>query len=83
MYLSTLKGEGLIRPVALIFYTAVFIGYALTLKYVWSKDIQVELEQAEMEKKMALEEAQKHKDELEKIKKEFEEFKRKITEESK
>ncbi len=83
MYLSYIRGEGLIRPEALVFYTIIFIGYAYTLKYVWGREVQVELEQAEKEKQLALQEAAKHKEELEKIKKEFEEFKRKILEQSK
>lgn len=83
MYLSVIRGEGLIRPEALVFYTIVFIGYAFTLRYVWGREVKVELEQAELEKKLALEEAQKHKEELEKIKKEFEEYKKKILQEAK
>ena len=78
MYISILRGEGLIRPEAVIFYTIVFFGYGFTLWYVFHKEKQLEIEQAEMEKKLALEEAQKYKDELEKIKKAFEEYKKKI-----
>jgi len=78
MYLSIFKGEGLVRPVAVVFYTIIFIGYALTLRYVWHKEIQIEIQQARMEAELAKQEAEKHKEELEKIKKEFEEFKRKI-----
>ncbi len=78
MYLSMFKGEGLVRPVAVIFYTAIFIGYALTLKYVWQKEVQIEIQQAKMEAEMARQEAEKHKEELERIKKEFEEFRRKV-----
>ena len=78
MYLSVLKGEGLVRPVAVIFYTAILIGYALTLRYVWQKEVQIELQQAKIEAEMARREAEKHKEELEKIKKEFEEFRRKL-----
>ncbi len=78
MYISILRGEGLIRPEAVVFYTIVFFGYGFTLWYVFHKEKQLEIEQAEMEKKLALEEAQKYKDELEKIKKAFEEYKKKI-----
>ena len=78
MYFSILKGEGLVRPAAVIFYTAIFIGYALTLRYVWQKEIQIELQQAKMEAEMARQEAKKHKEELERIRKEFEEFRTKI-----
>ena len=78
MYISILRGEGLIRPEAVVFYTIVFFGYGFTLWYVFHKEKQLEIEQAEMEKKLALEEAQKYKDEIEKIKKAFEEYKKKI-----
>ena len=62
----------------MFFNTLVFIGYALTLRYVWSKDVQIEIEQAKKEMELAKIEAQKHKEELEKIKKEFEEFKKSL-----
>jgi uncharacterized membrane-anchored protein YhcB (DUF1043 family) len=78
LYLSILHGEGLVRPVAVVFYTAIFIGYALTLRYVWKKEVQIELEQARMEAELARQEAEKHREELEKIKKEFEEYRKKI-----
>ncbi len=78
MYLSVMKGEGVIRPEAVVFYTIIFLGYGFTLWYVWGKEKKVEIEQAMLEKKLAEEEAQKHKEELERIKKEFEEFKKKI-----
>ncbi len=80
MYISILRGENLIRPEAIVFYTIVFLGYGFTLWYVFHKEKQLELEQAELEKKFALEEAKKHKEELEKLKREFEEYKRKIEE---
>jgi len=58
MYLSIYRGEGLIRPTAVIFYTAVFIGYALTLRYVWQKEVQIELQQAKIEAEIARKEAE-------------------------
>ena len=78
MYVSILTDEGVIRPQAVVFYTIVLIGYSFTLFYVWNREKQVELEQLELEKRLALEEAKKYKDELEKIKNEFEEFKKKL-----
>ena len=80
MYISVLRGEGFIRPEAVIFYTIIFFGYGFTLWYVFHKEKQLEIEQAQIEKKLALEEAQKYKEELEKIKKEFEEYKKKLGE---
>ncbi len=80
MYISVLRGEGLIRPEAVVFYTIIFFGYGFTLWYVFHKEKQLEIEQAQIEKKLALEEAQKYKEELEKIKKEFEEYKKKLGE---
>jgi uncharacterized membrane protein YobD (UPF0266 family) len=76
MYLSVLRGEGLIRPEAVIFYTIVFFGYGLTLMYVWKKEKEIELQQAQKELELARQEAQQHKEELEKLKKEFEEYKK-------
>ncbi|MDQ7056722.1 MAG: hypothetical protein Q9M89_09845 [Persephonella sp.] len=61
MYLSIVYGEGMVRPVAVIFYTSIFIGYALTLRYVWKKEVQIEIEQARKEMEFAKMEAQKHK----------------------
>ncbi len=78
MYISVLRGEGLIRPEAVIFYTIVFFGYGFTLWYVFHKEKQLEIEQAEMAKRLALEEVQKYKKELESLKKELEEYKRKL-----
>ena len=76
MYLSILKGEGLIRPAAVVFYTIVFFGYGFTLIYVWKKEKELEIQQAKMELEMAKQEAEKHRTELEKLKKEFEEYKK-------
>ncbi len=83
MYLSIIYGEGLIRPVAVIFYTVIFVGYALTLRYVWKKEVQIEIEQARKEMELAKMEAQRHREELERLKKEFEEFRKKLEGESK
>ena len=80
MYVSILNNEGVIRPQAVVFYTIVLLGYSFTLFYVWNREKQVEIEQIELEKKLALEELEKHKKELEKIKKKFEEYERKIKE---
>lgn len=76
MYLSIIKGEGLIRPAAVVFYTIVFFGYGFTLIYVWKKEKDLEIQQAKMELEMAKQEAEKHRTELEKLKKEFEEYKK-------
>ncbi len=76
MYLSVLRGEGLIRPEAVVFYTIVFFGYGLTLMYVWKKEKEIEIQQAQKELELAKQEAQQHKEELEKLKKEFEEYKK-------
>ena len=76
MYLSILRGENLIRPQAVVFYTIVFFGYGLTLLYVWNKEKEIEIEQAKKELELAKQEAQMHKEELEKLKKEFEEYKK-------
>ncbi|WP_457638728.1 hypothetical protein [Persephonella sp.] len=78
MYLSIVKGEGLIRPEALFFYTVILVGYALTLKYVWDKEVQIEIEQARKEMELAKMEAEKHREELEKLKKAFEEYRKKL-----
>ncbi|WP_456382503.1 hypothetical protein [Persephonella sp.] len=78
MYLSIIKHEGLIRPEAVIFYTIILIGYALTLKYVWDKEVQIEIEQARKELELAKMEAEKHREELEKLRKAFEEYRRKV-----
>ncbi len=78
MYLSLIYGEGLVRPVIVLFYTLIFIGYALTLRYVWKREVQIEIEQARKEMELAKMEVQKHKEELEKLKKEFEEFRKKV-----
>ena len=78
MYLSIIKHESLIRPEAIVFYTIILIGYALTLKYVWEKEIHIELEQTKKELELVRLEAEKHKEELEKIKKEFENYKKNL-----
>ncbi|MBK3331605.1 hypothetical protein GWK41_00830 [Persephonella atlantica] len=78
MYLSLIYEEGLVRPVALVFYILIFIGYALTLRYVWKREVQIEIEQARKEMEIAKVEAQRHREELEKLKKEFEEFRKKV-----
>ncbi|NPA53316.1 MAG: hypothetical protein GXO21_01460 [Aquificae bacterium] len=82
MYLSVLRGEGVIRPEAVVFYTIVFFGYGLTLMYVWRKEKEIEIEQARKELELAKQEAAKHKEELEKLKKEFEEYKKWIEQQS-
>ncbi len=76
IYLSILRGEDLIRPAAVVFYTIVFFGYGLTLIYVWKKEKEIEIEQAKKELELAKQEAQMHKEELEKLRKEFEEYKK-------
>ncbi len=80
MYVSVITGEGVIRPQALVFYTFVLLGYSFTLFYVWNREKQVEIQQLELEKKLALEELEKHKKELEEIKKRFEEYEKKVEE---
>ncbi len=80
MYISIVNNEGVIRPAAVVFYTIVLLGYSFTLFYVWNREKQVEIEQIELEKKLALEELEKHKNELEKHKKELEEVKKKFEE---
>ena len=80
MYVSILNNEGVIRPQAVVFYTIVLLGYSFTLFYVWNREKQVEIEQIELEKKLALEELEKHKKELEEVKKKFEEYEKKIKE---
>ncbi len=80
LYVGFLK-EGTVRFGALLFYTIITVGYGLTLWYVLHREKSIEVEQAEIEKKLIMEELERHKEELEKIKKRFEEYEKKVEEE--